>query len=135
MDASGEIFKRIIGILAFCVSGLLWFAKKNLENIETSASKLGESFLVFKDKTQTQLAILNQTAKAAQNDISGITVSLDNLKKEMQQVHIQNAKIDIKEVKENFGKVIVLDERSRAFETMHRMTAKEIADIKSRLPK
>ena len=68
-------------------------------------------------------------------DLENFKTALDKLKSEMQQVHIQSAKLDPREVKENFGKVIMLDERSRAFETMHRMTAKEIADIKIRISK
>lgn len=135
MESGSEIFKWVMGFIGVLCSGLLYFAKKNLDNIETSASDLGKNFFSFREKTATQLEVLNQTAKQAAGDISGITVSLDKLKSEMQQVHIQNAKLDPKEVKENFGKVIMLDERSRAFESMHRMTAKEIADIKSRLPK
>lgn len=125
----------VLGIIGALCGGILWFAKKNLDSIETSATDLGKNFFSFREKTSVQLETLNQTARQAQQDISGITVSLDKLKSEMQQVHIQSAKLDPREVKENFGKVIMLDERSRAFETMHRMTAKEIADIKIRISK
>lgn len=129
MDGA-DIILSIIGAL---IMTIVWFSKRTLDGIETSAVTLTNNFLQFKESSTNQLTSLNTKTQTISDGLTGMSNAVDKLKTEMQNVHIQNAKLDPKEVKENFGKVILLEEKNKVSETMHLRTAQEIAEIKARL--
>jgi len=129
LNSEMEIFLSIVVSL---IGVIVWFSKRTLDNIETSATDHKNNFLIFKETSSTALTTLNTKTQEIKENLTGMSTVIDRLKTEMQQVHIQNAKLDPKEVKENFGRVILLEEKSRVSETMHLRTAQEIAEIKAR---
>ncbi len=127
-----EIFLSLVVSL---IGVIVWFSKRTLDNIEKSATDHKNSFLQYKETSSTALTTLNTKTQEIKDNITGMSTVIDRLKTEMQQVHIQNAKIDPKEIKENFGRVILLEEKSRASDTVHLRTAQEIAELKARISK
>ncbi len=104
--------------------------KQNKDSPEIS--KIGNRLFQFQVKTENNFKTVIDTVKETRDDMKGVHAAMSTLKKEIQDIHINHAKIDVPLIKETYGKVIVLDEKSRTFERMHMLTAREIEKLKNR---
>lgn len=120
------ILAIISAITAIIVTWMKNQQSKDSPKIQTISDKLYQ----FKEKTNEKLDSLGKDFKDVRNEVEGMSRSMSSLKREIQDIHISRAKINPEEVKKNFGKVILLEEKTKVFEKLHLKTAQEIGKIK-----
>ena len=124
-----EIITAVISVIGLILTALI---KRQQVNEGPTISSINTKLFQFKEKTENQLKIMSDKITDTKDDMRGLLNSMSTLKKEIQDIHISHAKIDLNQIKETYGKVIVLEERSKAFERMHLQTAKELGEIKKK---
>lgn len=120
------ILAVISSITAVLVAFITTRQSKDSPKIDEISTKLFK----FKEATNEKLDVMGKDFKDVRNEVEGITRSMSTLKKEIQDIHISHAKINTEEVKQNFGKVIVLEEKTKVFERLHLKTAQELDKIR-----
>jgi len=120
------ILAIISSVTAIVVTWIKTQQSKDTPKIQNISDKLYQ----FKEKTTDTLSILGKDVKEIRDDMIGLNRSMASLKKEIQDIHISHAKINVEEVKQNFGKVILLEEKTKVFERLHLKTAEEIDKIR-----
>jgi len=126
-----EIFLAIISsITAVCVAFIS--RKQSTDDVPEKFTKLSNEINSLKQDSKDNFKTLTNKIKEVYDDMQGVNRSMSTLKREIQDIHISHAKINTEEVKQNFGKVILLEEKSQAFEKMHLLAAREINDLKKK---
>lgn len=122
----------ILVLISSVTAIVVAFLKVRQNKDSPEISKIGIKLFQFQTKTENQLKNIADSVRDTKDDMRGVHSAMSTLKKEIQDIHISHAKIDVPMIKETFGKVIVLDEKSRSFERMHMLTAREIEKLKNR---
>lgn len=120
----------ILAIISSVTAIVVTWIKSSQSKDSPKIEDIGKKLFIFKEKTNGSLDVITTVVKEIRDDINGLNRSVSNLKREIQDIHISHAKINPEEVKQNFGRVILLEEKSRVFERMHLKTAEEINKIK-----
>jgi len=120
----------ILAIISSITAIVVTWIKTQQNKDTPKIQEISDKIFQLKEKTTEKLDSVSKDVKEIRDDMIGMNRSMATLKREIQDIHISHAKINTDQLKENFGKVIVLEEKSKAFEQMHMRTAKEIGKIK-----